>query len=161
MRTKLLFAVLLCTASHANAGCGSSFCTVNTHWDTQGMVNDEGLRIDLRYTYARADTARNGSSRTAKPLPTDPALAGLEVENLRTINQTLNLDMDYAISHKWNVALDLPVVMRDHAHMIGAAAAPFVVEQKELFPTRATSDWSATTSSTLTTMTPVAAYAWG
>lgn len=130
MKTKLLLAALLCSASSAYAGCGSSFCSVNTHWDTQGRVNDEGLRIDLRYSYAKADTPRTGSSKVAKPLPTDPALLGAEVENLRTINQMLNMDLDYAINHKWNVALDLPVVMRDHSHMIGAVAAPFTVEQK-------------------------------
>ncbi|MFA6970582.1 MAG: hypothetical protein WC208_04185 [Gallionella sp.] len=130
MKTKLLIAAMLCTASYAHAGCGSSFCTVNTHWDTQGLVNDEGLRIDLRYSYAKADTPRTGSAKVAKPLPGDPALTGAEVENLRTINQILNMDLDYAINHKWNIALDLPVVMRDHAHMIGAVAAPFTVEQK-------------------------------
>lgn len=94
------------------------------------MVNDEGLRIDLRYSYAKADTPFNGASKVAKPLPTDPALAGAEMENLRTINQMLNMDLDYAINHKWNIALDLPVVMRDHSHMIGAATGPFTVEQK-------------------------------
>lgn len=130
MKIKLLIGAMLCATSYAHAGCGSSFCSVNTHWDTQGLVNDEGLRIDMRYSYARADTPRTGSSKVAKPLPTDPALAGAEVENLRTINQMLNMDLDYAIDRKWNVALDLPVVMRDHSHMIGAAAAPFTVEQK-------------------------------
>lgn len=130
MKNRLLLAALLCATPYAHAGCGSSFCSVNTHWDTQGLSHDEGLRLDLRYSYARADTPRTGSRRVAKPLPTDPALAGAEVENLRTINQTLNLDLDYAINRQWRVALDLPLVMRDHSHMIGAAAAPFAVEQK-------------------------------
>lgn len=130
MKTKLLCAALLCAASSAHAGCGSSFCSVNTHWDTQGLVNDEGLRIDLRYSYAKADTPRTGSSKVAKPLPTDPALAGAEVENLRTINQMLNMDLDYAIDHRWNVALDLPVVMRDHSHMIGDPALTIVEQRK-------------------------------
>lgn len=130
MKTKLLCAALLCAASSAYAGCGSSFCSVNTHWDTQGLVNDEGLRIDLRYSYAKADTPRTGSSKVAKPLPTDPALAGAEVENLRTLNQMLNMDLDYAIDHRWNVALDLPVVMRDHSHMIGDPALTIVEQRK-------------------------------
>lgn len=122
MKTKLLFTALLCT-TNAYASCGSSFCSVNTHWDTQGLVNDEGLRIDLRYSYAKADTPRVGSSKVIN----DPALAtpGDEVENLRTINQTLNLDFDYAISQQLNVALGLPLVRRDHSHTI----APATVEQ--------------------------------
>ena len=114
MQAKLLLATLLYFASAAYAGCGTSFCTVNTHWDTQGRVNDNGLRIDLRYSYSKADTPRFGSSRVSN----DPALAGLneEVENLRTINQTLNLDIDYAINQRFSVLFGLPLIRRDHAH---------------------------------------------
>ncbi|OGS94092.1 MAG: hypothetical protein A3K04_11310 [Gallionellales bacterium RBG_16_56_9] len=124
MKTKLLFAALLSTTANAYASCGSSFCAVNTYWDSQGLVNDEGLRIDLRYSYARADTPRIGSSKVTN----DPALAapGDEVENMRTINQLLNVDFDYAINHQWSVAVGLPLVMRDHAHTI----APATVEQR-------------------------------
>lgn len=134
MKIKLLFAALFCTASSAYAGCGSSFCAVNTHWDTQGLVNDEGLRIDLRYSYAQADSPRAGSAKVAKPLPTDPLLAaapGTEVENLRTVNETLNMDLDYAFDPQWSVAADLPVVRRDHAHTLSDVAAPFIVEQRK------------------------------
>ena len=119
MKRKLLVIALLTSASTAYAGCGSSFCSVNTHWDTQGMANDEGLSIDLRYTYAKADTPRVGSNKVAKPVATDPAFApGSEVENQRTINQTLNMDLAYAIDTQWGVALDLPLVMRDHSHQL-------------------------------------------
>lgn len=130
MKTRLLFAALLCATSAAYAGCGSSFCSVNTQWDTQGLVNDEGLRINLRYSYAKADTPRRGSKKIAKPLATDPALLGVEVENMRTINQMLNLDMDYAVGEKWNIALGLPLAMRDHAHQIGDPALTIVEQRK-------------------------------
>ena len=122
MKFILLFAALCC-ATHVHAGCGTSFCTVNTYWDTQGLANKEGLRIDLRYSYAKADTPRVGTSKVSN----DPALAapGDEVENLRTINQTLNLDIDYAINQQLSIALGLPVVKRDHTHTI----APATVEQ--------------------------------
>lgn len=127
MKTKLLFAALLGATSTAYAGCGSSFCAVNTHWDTQGLVNDEGLRIDLRYSYVKADTPRVGSSKVSN----DPALAaaGDEVENLRTINQSLNLDVDYAINPQLSVALDVPVVNRDHSHTIADGLGDGTVEQ--------------------------------
>jgi len=130
MKIKLLIVTMLCTVSTAYAGCGSSFCSVNTHWDTQGLVNDEGLRIDLRYSYAKADTPRQGSKKIARPLATDPALVGLEVENMRTINETLNMDLDYAINHQWSVALGLPLVMRDHAHQIGDPLLTIVEQRK-------------------------------
>lgn len=129
MKIRLLFAALLCT-TNAYASCGSSFCSVNTSWDTQGLVNDEGLRIDLRYSYAKADTPRVGAAKVARPLSNDPALAGLEVENLRTINQMLNLDLDYAINRQWSVAVGMPVVMRDHAHQIGDPALTIVEQRK-------------------------------
>lgn len=130
MKTKLLFTTIFCVASNAYAGCGSSFCSVNTHWDTQGLVNDDGLRIDLRYSYAKADTPRSGSSVVAKPSATDPALVGAEVENMRTINETLNMDFDYAINNKWNIAVDLPLVMRDHAHQIGDPTLTIIEQRK-------------------------------
>lgn len=134
MKPALLFAALLSTTVNAYASCGSSFCAVNTHWDTQGLVNDGGLRIDLRYTYASADTPRIGSAKVAKPVATDIGFAsGTEVESLRTINQTLNLDADYAIDAKWSVAVGMPVVMRDHAHQIADPIPAFVTTEQKNF----------------------------
>lgn len=133
MKRTLLLLALLATATNVYAGCGSSYCSVNTHWDTQGLVNDEGLRIDMRYSYARADTPRVGANKVAKPLPTDPNLLGAEVENQRTVNQTLNMDLDYAINAQWGVAVDMPWVMRDHSHQIGAATAAAATTAQKSF----------------------------
>lgn len=128
MKTKLLVAALIFTTANAYASCGSSFCSVNTHWDTQGLANDDTLRIDLRYSYAKADTLRGGSSKIA---PAQPTGSDTEIENLRTINQLLNLDLDYAVSPKWNVALDMPLVLRDHTHTFDSSiSGPFVQEAK-------------------------------
>lgn len=127
MKTKLLFAALLCT-NNVYASCGSSFCTVDTHWDTQGLVNSEGLRIDLRYSYAKANRLRYGNSAATLAAP-DGTGRG-ELENMRTINQMLNFDMDYAINDKWNVAIDLPVVMRDHAHTFDYVGGSVVQQAK-------------------------------
>jgi hypothetical protein len=126
MKTKLLFVALLGTAN-AYASCGSSFCAVNTHWDTQGLVNEEGLRIDLRYSYAKADTPRLGSSKVTNDLAS--ADVDEEVENLRTINQSLNLDLDYAINRQLSVAFGLPLVIRDHSHTIADGFGGGTVEQ--------------------------------
>ena len=127
MRTKLLFVALLVTAN-AHASCGSSFCSVNTHWDTQGLVNDDSLRIDLRYSYANANSLRSGYGKIAAATPNGSGQG--EIENMRTINQMLNLDIDYSIDQKWNVALDLPLVMRDHAHTFDAAGNFFKQQAK-------------------------------
>jgi hypothetical protein len=127
MKTKLLFVVLLVT-TNAYASCGSSFCSVNTHWDTQGLVNDDALRIDLRYSYANADTLRSGYGKITAATP---ITNNGEIENMRTINQMLNLDLDYSVDQKWNVALDLPLVMRDHTHTLDAAGS--FLEQQAKF----------------------------
>ena len=127
MKTKLLFVALLVTAN-AHASCGSSFCSVNTHWDTQGLVNDDSLRIDLRYSYANAKTLRSGYGKIAAAVPNGSSQG--EIENMRTINQMLDLNVDYSIDGKWNVALDLPLVMRDHTHTFDAAGSYFVQQAK-------------------------------
>ncbi len=127
MKTKLLFVALLVTAN-AYASCGSSFCSVNTHWDTQGLVNDDVLRIDLRYSYANANTLRGGSGKISAATPNGSGQG--EIENMRTINQMLNLDLDYAVDQKWNVALDLPLVMRDHTHTFDSVGSFFEQQAK-------------------------------
>jgi hypothetical protein len=127
MKTKLLFIVLFFSAN-AYASCGSSFCSVNTHWDTQGLVNDDTLRVDLRYSYAKADTFRGGSSKITPDLPSG---SDEEIENMRTINQMLDLNVDYAVNAKWNVGVDLPFVMRDHNHTFDSSVSgPFEQQAK-------------------------------
>lgn len=100
----LLTIALLMIAANAHASCGSNYCLANTHWDTQGLGGDEGLRVDLRYSYAKADKWRAGSNRIT---PEAPSASGEEIEDRRTINQMLNLDADYAISPSLNLRLQL------------------------------------------------------
>lgn len=110
----------------AQASCGSTACTINTNWDEHSAIHP-GWTTGLSYGYSRAGTLRSGSSRiTANP--TDPALVGAEVENLRTINTLVTATLDYTHDEHWGVMLHLPYVMRDHTHTIGAAAAPFSTE---------------------------------
>lgn len=130
MKTKLLLAALLGTTANAYASCGSSFCAMNTHWDTQGLVND-GFRIDLRYAYAKADTPRVGSSKVTNVPTLSPLDA--EVENMHTINESLNLDFDYAINQQWSVAVSLPMVMRDHAHSVADGAGGIAGTEQNKF----------------------------
>lgn len=92
------------------------------------MINDDGLRLDLRYSFANANTLRGGSSRIAAAKPNGTGQG--EIENMRTLNQMLNLDMDYSVNQKWNIALDLPLVMRDHAHTFDAAGSFFAQQAK-------------------------------
>lgn len=128
MKNYLIPLALATVAATANASCGSAFCSVNTHWDTQGLSSDEGLRIDLRYSYARADRLRAGSSKIGTEAPSG---SGEELEDKRTVNQMLNIDADYTINSRWNIALGIPVVVRDHSHTFDSTVgAPFEQQAK-------------------------------
>lgn len=122
-----LFFFTLFFSAYTYASCGTTFCSVNTHWDTQGLVNNDTLRVDLRYSYVNAKTLRSGSTTISPNLPSG---SDAEIENLRTINQLFDLNIDYAVSPKWNVALDIPFVMRDHIHTFGSASGPFTQQAK-------------------------------
>jgi outer membrane putative beta-barrel porin/alpha-amylase len=128
MKIYLLPVAIAMFATNANANCGSSFCSVDTHWDTQGLSSDEGLRVDLRYSYTKADRFRAGSSRIN---PAAPSGEGEEIEDKRTINQVFNFDAEYAINERWNIALGVPLVMRDHTHTLDSEfSAPFTQQAK-------------------------------
>ncbi|MDB5946071.1 MAG: hypothetical protein JWQ33_1097 [Ramlibacter sp.] len=119
---------LLLLHGAAQASCGSAFCTVNTYWDTQGLSNSAGLNIDLRYSYAKADRLLAGSQRIT---PATPSGSDGEIENGRTVNQLLDLEADYALNDRWNVAIGVPLVMRDHLHTFDSAiSGPFAQQAR-------------------------------
>ncbi|MEN6585365.1 MAG: transporter [Sulfuricella sp.] len=123
MRKHLLPLAITMLATNAYASCGSAFCSVNTSWDTQGISNEGGLLLDLRYSYARADTLRAGSSKIT---PEAPSGSDAEIEDQRTINQVLNFSADYTINSRWNIALGVPLVRRDHTHTFDSSiSGPF------------------------------------
>lgn len=103
----------------AHAACGTAFCSVDTHWDAQGMTHSEGLSLDLHYSWAKADRLRAGSRRISAEAP---SASGEELEDKRTINQLLSADFEYAINHKWNITVGLPMVLRDHTHTLDSTS---------------------------------------
>ncbi len=127
IRSGIIVAALSLLASHpALSSCGSTFCSANTGWDTQGLTSDEGLRIDFRYSYAKANQLRAGRSKIATPAPSG---SDEEIENKRTINQALNVDADYAINSSWNIALGVPLTMRDHTHTFDSSVSAPLTQQ--------------------------------
>lgn len=130
MKRYLLPIAIAMLPTNANASCGSAFCSVNTHWDTQGLASYEGLRVDLRYSYAKADQLRAGSSRIT---PDAPSASGDEIEDKRTVNQVINLDADYTINPRWSIALGVPLVMRDHTHTLDSSSGSGPFEQQAKF----------------------------
>jgi hypothetical protein len=128
MKRYLVALAIATFASTAHASCGSAYCSIDTHWDTQGLASDEGLRVNLRYSYAKADKLRAGSSKIA---PEAPSGSDAEIENRRTLNQLLDIDAEYTINARWNIALGVPVVMRDHTHTFDSSVSgPFTQQAK-------------------------------
>ncbi|MDE2442034.1 MAG: hypothetical protein KGP14_13505, partial [Betaproteobacteria bacterium] len=95
-----------------------------------GLSHDSGLLMDLRYSYAKADQWRAGSSRKATEAPSG---SDTEIENKRTINQIVNLNMDYSVNKEWAVMLGVPYVMRDHQHTFDSSTAVGAFEQQSKF----------------------------
>lgn len=126
---KLLPVVFLMTATlDVNASCGSSFCTLNTHWNTQGVTNTEGLSIDLRYSQAIADVLRSGDTKVGAAAPSG---SDSEIENKRTLSRLFTLDVDYSLNSRWNIGINIPLVTRDHTHTFDSSvSAPFEQEGK-------------------------------
>lgn len=93
------------------AGCGATFCAVNTQWDAQGLWDKPGLRADLRFEFIDQDQLRHG----------DDEIAVGEIwrhhDEVRTINRNTVLNLDYGFDRHWGVALTLPYVSRDHDHI--------------------------------------------
>jgi hypothetical protein len=125
----------LLSVSGAHASCGSTACSVNTNWD-EHSPGKSGLSIDLRYSSARLDQLRSGSSKVATEDPTDPAIAGEEVENLYTDNRLLTATVDYTLDDKAGFSVQLPYVMRTHKHTIADPVQPTV----ETFDAKALGD---------------------
>ncbi len=93
------------------ASCGSAFCGVNTQWDTQGLWDSPGLRVDLRYEYIDQDQPRHGSDKVAVgALPRHH-------DEVRTINQNWLLNLDYGFNANWGISLSLPYLNREHDHI--------------------------------------------
>ena len=122
-------------ASGAHASCGSTACSVNTNWD-EHSAGRPGLSMDLRYSSVRLDQLRSGSNKVAPADPTDPAIAGEEVENLYTDNRLLTATADYTLDDRSGFSVQLPYVMRTHKHTIADPTQPTV----ETFDAKALGD---------------------
>lgn len=112
--------VAICMASlswQAAANCGSGFCLVNSHWQSQGAWAEPGMRIDLRHEWIEQGRAWFGD-RAATPAQTtfDPGT---------TINRNTILTLDYSFSPQWGMTLRVPYVDMDNRVQINPAVPQF------------------------------------
>lgn len=115
MIKKLSYAILtpltLVFATPVSASCGASFCTVNTDWNAQGVINQPGARFDLRYEFIDQDRLMAGSNRVAAgEIPRHD-------DEISTFNRNLVLGFNYTTQAGWGVNLQVPWVSRDHFHI--------------------------------------------
>jgi predicted porin len=99
--------------STARASCGSSFCSVNTQWESQGVWSEPGWRLGLRYEYLDQNQLRSGSDKVEpEGVPGDQT-----TDELDTLNRNWLVSADYTVDAHWSVSLQLPYVDRDHRHV--------------------------------------------
>ena len=114
MKTRSLIVAVLAAAgwtTHAPASCGSTFCSVNTNWGTQGVWTEPGLRLDLRAEYIDQDQPRSGNTDVGiGQIPRDH-------EEVRTVNRNWLATFDYTVSKDWGLTVSVPVVDRHHEHI--------------------------------------------
>jgi len=112
-QTGLALSLLLLPLA-AEASCGSAFCTLNTDWDTQAPWQDDATRLDLRMETIRQDRLRSGTNK---------GTVG-EHDELRTRNRNLVASLSHAFNSSLNLALQVPLVSRDHAHVFNGVGGP-------------------------------------
>ena len=111
-----LCAVALATAGAgavgvAHAGCGTSFCAINTDWDVQGQWTGPGVRFDLRYEYIDQDQPRSGADSVGV------GEVPRHHDEQYTLNRNLLGSVDVNFNERWGLALKVPFVDREHAHV--------------------------------------------
>lgn len=109
---------LLSSPIAATASCGSAFCTINTDWDTQAPWQSGATQLDLRMEYIHQDQLRSG---------TDKAVASGELgehDEIKTLNRNVVASLSHAFSPSLSLALQVPLVSRDHSHVFNSAGGP-------------------------------------
>ena len=100
------------------ASCGATFCSVNTQWESQGAWTGEGLRLGLRYEYTDQNQLRHGGRATA------PDGTVGTTDETRTLNRNLIAALDYAFNPQWAISAQLPLIDRNHSHVVNGGAPP-------------------------------------
>lgn len=98
------------TPAPAFAGCGTASCTANTSWDVQGVSEQPGVALDLRYEFIDQNQLRAGSGKTS--------IDTGEATEKQTINRNLAASLDYAAAN-WGVTVSVPYyASRSHVHVL-------------------------------------------
>jgi len=104
----------------AEASCGSASCFLNV--GNQPSVQPKGtLRVDLSYSYV-PQTGPDNRIAAVNFEKKEQILD--EHQEFETINQQLQLNMNYGVTDQFTLQLTVPVVFRDHDHRIEVGVEP-------------------------------------
>ncbi len=104
--------VSLALANVSQASCGSSFCSLETSLDSQGVLTEPGqFGLDLRFEFVKQDALRAGTKSISQAEDTGDAT------ELKTFNRNLIATLTYAFTPQWSLAASLPYVSRAHSHI--------------------------------------------
>jgi len=99
-------------AGSAQASCGSAFCTLMTDRFAEGSgAPHVGWSADLRLEVVDQSRLWRGTKSIA-----DSEVSGEEAIERRTRNLNLHTVLGYGFDETWSLALQVPLVRRDHSH---------------------------------------------
>jgi hypothetical protein len=114
-----LFGVLL-TLAPAHASCGSASCFLNVG-NQPSVQPADTLRVDLSYSYI---PQKGPQGRVAAVnLKTQEQILD-EHEEISTINQQLQMNLNYGVTDNFTLQLTLPVIFREHDHRVEVGIEP-------------------------------------
>lgn len=102
----LMLSAYLTSALPAHASCGGATCTLNTHWDTQGLAAAAGWGADVRYEYINQNQLRHARAKVS------PGALSRDHDELDTLNRNWVGTLDYSAGPDWGVAVQAPLVQR-------------------------------------------------
>ncbi len=99
----------------AQASCGSASCFLNVG-NQPGVQPKDLVRVDLSYSYV-PQTGPNNRVAAVSLENNRQILA--EHQEFQTLNQRLQLDVNYGLTDNLTLQVTLPVIFREHDHRIG------------------------------------------
>jgi hypothetical protein len=119
LRSGAVVTALMTVSTGAFASCGSSFCSLETSLDSQGVLTEPGqFGLDLRFEFVKQDALRAGNKSISQSETADE-----EATELTTYNRNLIATLTYAVTPQWGLAASLPFVSRSHSHIEDPAGA--------------------------------------
>ncbi len=123
-RVTILFLVIVGLSAalpvQAQASCGSASCFLNVG-NQPGVQPKDLVRVDLSYSYV----PQTGPSNRVAAVSLESKRQILsEHQEFETINQRMQLDVNYGLTDNLTLHVTIPVILREHDHLIEVGEEP-------------------------------------